>query len=76
MRENRTCGSEGGEALRLPYPYEPQKQRAPSDSSRWRATTWGSVRCPDDGGSGGLEIARFPLPPKIGPARVESMAGR
>ena len=22
MRENRTCGSEGGEALRLPYPYE------------------------------------------------------
>ena len=23
MRENRTCGSEGGEALRLPYPYKP-----------------------------------------------------
>ena len=22
MRENRTCGSEGGEALRLPYPYK------------------------------------------------------
>ena len=22
MRENRTCGSEEGEALRLPYPYK------------------------------------------------------
>ncbi len=26
MRENRTCGSEGGEALRLPYPYKQQKK--------------------------------------------------
>ena len=24
MRENRSSGSEGGEALRLPYPYEPE----------------------------------------------------
>ena len=23
MRENRTCGSEGGEAQSLPYPYPP-----------------------------------------------------
>ena len=23
MRENRTCGSEGGEAQSLPYPYHP-----------------------------------------------------
>ena len=23
MRENRTCGSEGGEAQSLPYPYRP-----------------------------------------------------
>ena len=24
MRENRTCGSEGGEAQSLPYPYHPR----------------------------------------------------
>src|ERR1700716_1547699 len=30
MRENRTCGSEGGEALRLPYPYKPESSRMPS----------------------------------------------
>ena len=24
MRENRTCGSEGGEAQSLPYPYRPE----------------------------------------------------
>ena len=27
MRENRTCGSEGGEALRLPYPYERRRPK-------------------------------------------------
>ena len=26
MRENRTCGSEGGEAQSLPYPYRPMAQ--------------------------------------------------
>ena len=29
MRENRTCGSEGGEAQSLPYPYPVTPLRAP-----------------------------------------------
>jgi hypothetical protein len=28
MRENRPCGSEGGEAKSLPYPYRGEKSRA------------------------------------------------
>ena len=42
MRENRTCGSEGGEAQSLPYPY--------LKAERWRAhllhggRSWGRDR--------------------------------
>ena len=36
MRENRTCGSEGGEAQSLPYPYPGHAPRAPSsDKPSW-----------------------------------------
>ena len=30
MRENRTCGSEGGEAQSLPYPYPGQRSQIQS----------------------------------------------
>ena len=35
MRENRTCGSEGGEAQSLPYPY-PACSLASLPSTTWR----------------------------------------
>jgi hypothetical protein len=38
MRENRTCGSEGGEALRLPYPYEPVRSEFRRSSRAIRLT--------------------------------------
>ena len=31
MRENRTCGSEGGEAQSLPYPYHLTRRSSPAD---------------------------------------------
>ena len=34
MRENRTCGSEGGEAQSLPYPYPARSRRL---SAGWKA---------------------------------------
>ena len=41
MRENRTCGSEGGEAQSLPYPYPglittaPLLASYPNNSGEW-----------------------------------------
>ena len=38
MRENRTCGSEGGEAQSLPYPYQAaalQKQKRAPEAPFW-----------------------------------------
>ena len=44
MRENRTCGSEGGEAQSLPYPYPcvhagiPCQVQLGAPSPTWRTT--------------------------------------
>ena len=35
MRENRTCGSEGGEAQSLPYPYRRQRSDLPGALGFW-----------------------------------------
>ena len=48
MRENRTCGSEGGEAQSLPYPY----RRAPGHHSVLAACEV-SGGIGEDGGGGG-----------------------
>ena len=33
MRENRTCGSEGGEAQSLPYPYRSSRRSTRRDQA-------------------------------------------
>ena len=38
MRENRTCGSEGGEAQSLPYPY--RRDQAPLLGVAYLAKGW------------------------------------
>ena len=35
MRENRTCGSEGGEAQSLPYPYQQKSPRGAGLVGGW-----------------------------------------
>ena len=47
MRENRTCGSEGGEAQSLPYPYPC------AHAGEWRAEL----------GSAGGKLASLPITP-------------
>ena len=51
MRENRTCGSEGGEAQSLPYPYHlTRRSHIPADYKsalvrpRWRVVSTVEVR--------------------------------
>ena len=50
MRENRTCGSEGGEAQSLPYPYpKPRALGMPARKParvrpRWRVVSTVKVR--------------------------------
>ena len=44
MRENRTCGSEGGEAQSLPYPY-PGGQRWRAGELKWLVGAFNDERC-------------------------------